>query len=288
MLFDKDKMNMALDNISSNYRKIVLVNLTTNTYQPITIADDELQLIEDNGLDDKVWRWEWFCNSNMVHDDDREACKNFKIEPNSHLVYRRKFNDDTWHWFLLEVLPARDYSEKNKSLVLYVRDIHNIYKIHYETIIDQIGTTDPMTGLLNKFAFERDKTKHEGEKIGVIFADLNGLKYVNDNMGHDEGDKLIVKLANLLKINFPNYSCYHISGDEFIIAAYNQSLQEFLSNALAFHKSIWTSMDTPIASIGYSIGEAGIDSIEKTVKTADLSMQDDKMMFYQQYPQYRR
>lgn len=285
MLFDKAKLSLALDHIGNNYRKILLVNLSTDNYQPVTIADDEWNILRDNKTYKISEYWDWFCNSKLLHDDDRKTCMEYTMEPNTHLVYRRKMQEE-WHWVLMEIIPAKDYTVDNRSCVLYVRDIHNIYLPEYEAVVEHIGTTDAMTGLYNKVAFERDKERHKGEKVGIIFADLNGLKYANDNMGHKAGDELITKFAGLLSVNFSGYKCYHISGDEFVVCAFSASLREFLSKAIAFHKSMWIAMDMPLASIGYSIGEA--NEFQLAYDEAEKDMYDDKRIFYSRFPKYKR
>lgn len=285
MLFDKDKLSVALDNIGSNYRKILLVNISSDTYHPVTIADDEWAILRENKSYKISEYWEWFCNSELLHEEDRDICKDYKPVPGSHLVYRRKLENE-WHWVLLELIAAKDYSEENKSCVLYVRDINNIYLPEYEAVVERIGTRDHVTGLLNKVAFNRDFEKHKAEKVGVIFADLNGLKWTNDNKGHKAGDALIQKFAGLLAINFGGYYCYHLSGDEFVVLAFNKSLRDFLKKAIAFHRSMWVAMDLPIASVGYAVGEAG--ELQLAYEEAEREMYDDKRIFYQRYPEFKR
>lgn len=283
MVCYKERLNIALNNIGSNYRKILLVNLTTDSYQPVTIGNDEASIVKTTDVMSEYWQW--FCNSELIHKDDKESCLKFVPQPYSHIVYRRKYEKD-FRWVLLEIIPTSDYSESNKNCVLYVRDINDIYVPEYEALVERIGTKDTMTGLCNKIAFERDKERFKNEKVGVIFIDVNGLKYTNDNFGHKAGDDLILKVANLITINFSGYRCYHISGDEFVVCAFGESLREFLARAVSFHKSFWVSMEVPCASIGYSIGERG--EFKEAYAEAEKEMYDDKRLFYCRFPKYKR
>jgi len=285
MLFDKQDLLKALTGIGNNYRKILLINITKDTCQPVTIPDDELKILKDKIIFSLKAYWKWFCSSEFLHPDDKKSCLEFVAGPNAHIVYRRLM-EDGYHWVICEIIPAQDYSKDNESCVLYVRDINNIYVPEYENVVEKIGTTDSFTGLLNKVAFTRDAEKNKDKHVGVLFADLNGLKWTNDNLGHKAGDELILKFAGLLTVNFGNCKCYHISGDEFVVCCWGGSLHEFIKKAITFHKSLWWASEYPIASVGYSVGEAS--EFQKAYEEAEKEMYDDKRIFYQRFPQYKR
>lgn len=286
MLFDKAKLDDATSEIiGSSYRKILFVDLTNDKYQPVTIDDTELSALGEKKIIKTSDYWNWFCNSELVHKDDRKRCLAYKPKPGSHLVYRRKFNN-VWRWVLMELIPTKDYSEKNQTCTLYVRDINKVYVSEYEALVEKIGTTDSMTGLLNKYALDRDRQKFKDAKVGIVYADINGLKQMNDEHGHKAGDELILRFSSLLSFNFGNYKCYHISGDEFVVCAFDVSFHEFLNKAIAFHRSIWVSTETPIASVGYSIGEPG--ELELALQESEREMYDDKRIFYGRYPNLKR
>lgn len=119
-------------------------------------------------------------------------------------------------------------------------------------MISELAYKDGLTGVGNRTLFkeriaelEKDK-KYANEVIFVMF-DVNDLKYINDNMGHQIGDQLIVKGAEIIKNSFEGLggSCYRIGGDEFIviitgdvpiIAQYNEGMKRFES-AVAEHNA---------------------------------------------------
>lgn len=84
--------------------------------------------------------------------------------------------------------------------------------------LDKLSYSDSMTGLRNRRAFEEkiDELRNE-EWIGVIFADLNGLKRVNDSKGHKAGDQMIIHFSDMLKDFFSADMIFRISGDEFVV-----------------------------------------------------------------------
>lgn len=75
-----------------------------------------------------------------------------------------------------------------------------------------------LTGLLNRRAYDNACKMLIGNcQVGVIFCDVNSLKYTNDIFGHEAGDKLIKSFASILKNSFRNDETFRISGDEFVI-----------------------------------------------------------------------
>ncbi|MEH1876517.1 MULTISPECIES: sensor domain-containing diguanylate cyclase [unclassified Nostoc] len=88
----------------------------------------------------------------------------------------------------------------------------------------QLSLTDELTGLHNRRGFfllaeQQLKTAYCMKVFcWVIFIDLDGLKLINDTLGHDMGDALIVDAAQLLKQSFPNSDIVaRLGGDEFIV-----------------------------------------------------------------------
>lgn len=78
-------------------------------------------------------------------------------------------------------------------------------------IVGYHATHDEMTGLFNRRAFEdrRAALKETDGTCGVIFGDLNGLKYANDHFGHAAGDALLVRFSEMLTGIFRQNEVFH-------------------------------------------------------------------------------
>lgn len=80
---------------------------------------------------------------------------------------------------------------------------------------------DPMTGLYNRLYFEEAMTRFGSgrfDPIGIIVADIDGLKITNDTIGYDAGDRIIKKVSKLLLANFRSSDIVaRIDGDEFVV-----------------------------------------------------------------------
>ncbi len=93
-----------------------------------------------------------------------------------------------------------------------------------EERLNEMATKDAMTGLLNAGAFELHGTaliarcEAEGKHALMAFADVNGLKVINDQLGHDAGDSVIVDAAHLLQSSARTSDLVaRVGGDEFIV-----------------------------------------------------------------------
>lgn len=90
------------------------------------------------------------------------------------------------------------------------------YRRKYEDSV-----TDELTGLYNRRGYEVDSEniKNEGtlNEYNIIMMDLNGLKFANDNLGHEAGDELIIGSAKCMTNAFSGFGkVYRVGGDEFV------------------------------------------------------------------------
>ena len=102
-----------------------------------------------------------------------------------------------------------------------------------------MSSVDMLTGVKNRNAMNNkisDITEGKTKvryPFSVVFTDLNGLKLINDESGHNEGDNLLKKAAHILSGVFFDASVYRTGGDEFYVFAadYSQEkLERFTSD----------------------------------------------------------
>ena len=97
-------------------------------------------------------------------------------------------------------------------LIMLFANRNTVFHLRANSAVDQ------MTGTLNRNAFDRVSTSLEPEKsLGVMFADVDNLKRVNDEQGHDWGDRLICDAAEALLRFRHGGNVFRIGGDEFVI-----------------------------------------------------------------------
>ena len=126
--------------------------------------------------------------------------------------------------------------------------------------------------------------KQKYKNIAFVIADINGLKTVNDNMGHIEGDAMIKTCADSMIESMENaYKIYRIGGDEFV-ALYldipEKTIKEEIENITRLCREKSKDKDfLATMSIGYALGEKG-DSMRELIKKADTEMYENKNEYY--------
>ncbi len=92
--------------------------------------------------------------------------------------------------------------------------------------------TDPITGFYNRKGMEYYSQKlylellEEDKNILLCVADMNGLKYINDNFGHEHGDKALTGLAKIIRDSLEEGDmAFRTGGDEFLIMGGRDSLE---------------------------------------------------------------
>lgn len=148
-------------------------------------------------------------------------------------------------------------------------------------------THDELTGLHNRRAYENRRTmlKEADGTCGVIFGDLNGLKYTNDHLGHTAGDELLLRFAAVLTGIIRQNEVFRISGDEFVCIMENIE-EEVFSQRLQKLQEVLKQDEMPLASIGAVFGaERDIDAL---LLEAESRMYLEKDAFHKRFPITRR
>ena len=160
-----------------------------------------------------------------------------------------------------------------------------IYSNQLHQRLEVMSTTDMLTGLLNRAAMDRRIEELRSKKsealmsIGIYFADVNGLKVVNDSFGHEAGDKLLVQAADLLKEVFGGYEIYRVGGDEFMIICPNMDEKTYKTK-LDYIRKIQEERCNIILAIGgkYSVNA---ETVLEDMKEADDKMYESKKLYYE-------
>ena len=150
---------------------------------------------------------------------------------------------------------------------------------YYLFLYRESKQVDILTGLFNREACYRDLEKMSRSITGIIQFDINGLKYLNDNYGHEEGDKCIITVGNAIQksLNKSMYA-YRMGGDEFITIVNDSNEAEILKTLYSF-KEIIEKTDYH-CSVGYAYRGNEQISIDDLIKEAEKKMYLDKNEFY--------
>jgi len=118
-------------------------------------------------------------------------------------------------WFVGATMTADDYAGSVASVTLQLflavvslavaGVLFVMYAMKIVRRLTRTSETDPLTGVLNRRGFEAGANGFQerlssGEPAhGLIIADMDGFKSVNDRFGHDAGDRVITRIARLLE-----------------------------------------------------------------------------------------
>ncbi len=162
-------------------------------------------------------------------------------------------------------------------------------------LVDQLkilSSRDILTGVLNRNEMnnyvERLSRERElgGNSTGVVFADLNGLKNVNDNEGHVAGDRLLKDAADSLREVFSDAYIFRAGGDEFTVIVNNVNEEE-LGLMVQKLRKVSKNYDKVSFAVGFCCVDKTTD-IRMALRLADERMYEDKRIYYENHPEKRR
>ncbi|MCR4791714.1 MAG: GGDEF domain-containing protein [Lachnospiraceae bacterium] len=167
-----------------------------------------------------------------------------------------------------------------------------IYDYQSMNRLQRMSTIDELTGVMNRNAMNnRVNTLNAGKvdesgSIGVVFADLNGLKKVNDLEGHQAGDLLLKNASMALQNVFIGDEIYRAGGDEFVIFLPGAD-RECIDKKAETLRSISASYGNVSFAIGTCV-QSDQRKILDALKEADKAMYEDKEQFYRDHPERKR
>ncbi|WP_028515773.1 sensor domain-containing diguanylate cyclase [Ruminococcus flavefaciens] len=158
--------------------------------------------------------------------------------------------------------------------------------------LEVMSSVDLLTGIYNRNAMNNRIDRYISgaeptpENYGIVFADLNGLKQVNDSGGHIAGDKLLKNAAAVLRELFYDSDIYRAGGDEYMIIAVNVPEEELEKRMEKLRKDSEDTNNISFAVGGYY--EANGGDIRYAMRTADERMYADKDRYYRKFPERKR
>lgn len=292
-LMEIDNLTAAIEILSQNVvnssevtSKIMeLTDLPMGGYEisndsDFVIVTDFVRNLMHKNRDETVTREEWFEFYEHLTSDRTSDENVYRVPQSRHHNGEQFFERDMW--FRIQQAAT------SGGLVGIILDVSDDVRksMQLEKELDH----DKLTHLYNRVAFKREAYNiihKEPDKVGVmIFADLDNLKYINDNFGHDVGDGFLVKAGEM----FNQFSklggiVSRISGDEFAIYLHGYDSQQTLRNVLfdkfaTYRNYHVTTPDGRPQRIRFSAGIAWYpndsDNITDLLKLSDYAMYEAK------------
>lgn len=155
-----------------------------------------------------------------------------------------------------------------------------------ENKLKYLSMHDALTKLYNRAFFEEEMQRLERNRhirLGIVVCDVDGLKLINETMGHQLGDKLLKYTASILRKTFGrNHVIARIGGDEFAVLLQNvasETIQQFKDNVqmeISKHNASKPELHISL-SIGYAIDEKGVQTPSELFRIADRNMYHNKL-----------
>lgn len=215
-------------------------------------------------------------------------------------------NENDWSSFEdLEIHTGDEIENLHQSMVQMEHDIDTYISSLVQTqaklrdtrleadMMNDLAHRDALTGIRNKLAYDKEMLRLEHDRtmgetnFGIAVIDLNDLKIINDQYGHDCGDMSLRKLSTLICTVFMHSPVFRIGGDEFVVILKNNDYDKVdelvddfrnrideLGRADSYELEPWERIS---AAIGYVRYDPNLDSdVAGTFHRADKVMYANK------------
>lgn len=190
---------------------------------------------------------------------------------------------------------SRAIEQMSDDIKNYVESVLSAEKRAIEAEKEALGMTkiayqDPLTGVKSKAAFnikmkELTRGIAAGDEFAIVMVDINNLKEMNDDYGHDKGDRYLIGACHLICTTFKHSPVYRVGGDEFVVILQSTDYEdrEYLLKKLdsRFDKSYtdetkqaWERCWAAAGMAEYNEGDH--ETAEDVLKRADEAMYDKK------------
>lgn len=214
------------------------------------------------------------------------AAKARKFKPDMAIIIMTGFIDEFSYEDAIES-GASDFIKKPFSLKELIARIEHA-RMHER--LHEISLHDELTGLYNRRGFftlaeHLLKTADRKKKgLFMLYCDLDGLKGINDSLGHQKGDRALIETTHILKETFRGSDIIaRIGGDEFVVMPIETTGDniQIVTNRLQKEVEMNNAESTSEYKLSISTGTAYFDprspcSIDELLSEADKSMYEQK------------
>ena len=268
-------------------------DLVKNAGDKIVVVDSEVYRYYQN---DKFRRYKLLYQDNMMNDykfmvkKENEAFYNlfnYIISTNSYYNYRNSgienlnaliIEDSTLEQVYMIVLAI--IFTPIIIIALFLLIIKGKKKKKKVKITDRHKYTDMLTSLKNRNYLNMKMQEWEDCEIfpqAIVMVDLNNVKYVNDNYGHEEGDQLIIRAAGILvNTQLENSEIIRTDGNEFLIYLVGYSERQISTYTKKLSKEMKNLPHEFGAAVGFSMITDEIKTLDDAINEATLEMITNK------------
>ncbi len=286
----EEKMDI-LDSMAEIYDNVNLIDFTQNIEMSLRDAEQKKHGVDLNAQTHTLMNQKL---KNQVMPDQVDEFLNFtNIKTLRGRLSNKKlisadFIDVVSGWFRAQYITVDTTPDGIPNVVIYTTRNVDEEKRREEHLI-RISMTDEMTRLYNRRCFDEDLKEIRESTLSDDFAifsiDVNGLKKVNDTLGHAAGDELIKGAADCLALSVGKKGkVYRTGGDEFMAIVHTDRPEEIRAT-IKKKAAEWHGVysDEVTMSIGFATHAAHPDAtVDELERIADSEMYIDKNQFYKE------
>lgn len=271
LIAEKEKKHAEM---AESYSQLLMELIARSEEEILVISLDGQNLLYSNRrTEDEVRNWEIY--KKWVRQIENERRKNDRRKE----LYEWKWEaEDSDHRFY-KITTGKMKWQGEWSYVHIVQEVTEVRA--KEEQLRAEAYQDMLTGIGNRFYLreEADEILDTGEQLALCYCDLDHLKYINDNFGHDMGNLAISNIASVIQRHCPlNAIAMRYGGDEFVCVIPGTDQQQLVLLEQQITDSLSglsenNLFDFPIeASIGFVIADNPELSLNDYINLADEKM----------------
>lgn len=275
--------------LAQQFEVIYHVNIRTNEYSEYSASEKYSRL--KVGTRGKNFFTE--TQTNMKHDiypedlpmmahamQKENLLKNLLAYGKTFLNYRLIIDGRPQYVSLYAILPKED----SDHIIVSVANIDASKRMEeaYHDALD-LANKDALTGVKNKRAYVQAETEiderivsAEQESFAIVVCDLNGLKQVNDTLGHQEGDDYIRDACRIICDVFNHSPVFRIGGDEFAVILQDRDYDNREALVRKLSEALDAQKHAGIRPLAFGISEYNPDS---DIRMQDVFERADRLMY---------
>lgn len=223
-----------------------------------------------------------FHDTNDTREFENYVSKVFKTG----VSYRYEYKSRKEERYTLRTMSPimKTNTNKVKYVAVTSKDITDIKKT--EEKLKYLSLHDTLTGLYNRAYFEEEMHRFDNsrfELVGLIVCDIDGLKLINDTLGHNKGDQLLITASKVIRKSFREGDVVaRVGGDEFATILPNspRSKVENICQRIKHAVTVYNKKNAPLPlsiATGFAIRNKPNQSMAELYREADNNMYKEKL-----------
>jgi len=213
-----------------------------------------------------------------------------RVIKTSNTVRNEYFSRRDKRYFLRTFSPVKNADARTVAVTVVSKDVNDLKSM--EEKLRNLTLTDDLTGLYNRRGFFTmvesllKLARRYKRSVFLLYADMDGLKEINDVLGHHEGDQAIIDTANIIKATFRETDIVaRIGGDEFVVIPIADKREDAEIVAARFKERVMAhnNISGRAYKLSISAGMSCYDpndpqSIDDLLTQAEKLMYEEKML----------